>query len=166
MTLAYARADTPHGAWWLGWSADGICATAPPEWSEERFVADLRARHDGPIVAGDPADAPSGVDWRFVPEGFRRAVLQACAAIPAGEVRTYGELAADAGRPGAARAVGTAMATNPLPLVVPCHRVVRSDGRVGGYGAGGTAYKATLLAAEGVPLEARNGAPCVLPSEP
>jgi methylated-DNA-[protein]-cysteine S-methyltransferase len=58
------------------------------------------------------------------------------------------------------------MATNPLPLVVPCHRVVRSDGRVGQYGAGGTARKARMLAAEGVSLEERRGIACVLRSEP
>ena len=166
MTIAYARAETPHGSWWLAWSAEGICATAPPEWSEHRFLGDLRARHDGSIAPGDPAAAPSAVDWRFVPEGFHRTVLQACAAIPQGEVRSYGELAAAAGRPRAARAVGTAMATNPLPLVVPCHRVVRSDGRVGEYGAGGTARKARMLAAEGVSLEDRGGAACVLRSDP
>ncbi|MEW6582339.1 MAG: MGMT family protein [Actinomycetota bacterium] len=148
--LRYARIPTVHGPWWHAWSGDGVCAGAPPEWDERRFAAWLRARHDGDVAPGDPAGVPDGIDWRFVPAGFRREVLEACARIPAGEVRSYGELAADAGRPGAARAVGTAMATNPLPPVVPCHRVVRSDGRIGEYGAGGPERKRAMLAAEGV----------------
>jgi len=64
---------------------------------------------------------------------FREAVLEACRAIPYGETVSYAQLAERAGRPGAARAVGTAMANNPLPLVIPCHRVVRSDGSYGGF---------------------------------
>jgi methylated-DNA-[protein]-cysteine S-methyltransferase len=72
--------------------------------------------------------------------------------VPWGETVTYGELALMAGAPGAARAVGTTMATNPVPLVVPCHRVVASGGRIGGYGGGlhGVATKRTLLAREGL----------------
>ena len=75
----------------------------------------------------------------------------ATARIPRGEVRTYGELAAIVGRPRAARAVGTAMARNPVPLLVPCHRVVPSSGGVGNYGFGSD-LKAKLLAGEGVVL--------------
>lgn len=81
---------------------------------------------------------------------FEAAVLRATAAIPAGSVRTYGQIAAAIGRPGAARAVGQALARNPLPVRIPCHRVVRSDGQLGGYsGQGGTAGKQALLEAEG-----------------
>ena len=72
-------------------------------------------------------------------------------AVPHGETVTYGELAEMAGRPRAARAVGTAMATNPLPILVPCHRVVRAGGVLGAYG-GGVDTKAALLALEGVRL--------------
>ena len=68
--------------------------------------------------------------------------------IPAGETRTYAWLAAKVGRPRAARAVGRVMATNPLPIVVPCHRVVGSDGALHGYG-GGLEVKAALLRLEG-----------------
>lgn len=68
--------------------------------------------------------------------------------IPTGETRSYGWLARKVGRPRAARAVGRAMATNPLPIVVPCHRVVASDGSLRGYG-GGLAMKAALLRLEG-----------------
>jgi methylated-DNA-[protein]-cysteine S-methyltransferase len=79
--------------------------------------------------------------------GFRGDVLACLEQVPYGELVTYGELAALAGRPGAARAVGTAMATNPLPIVVPCHRVTRS-GHIGGYGPG-VATKEQLLRLEG-----------------
>ena len=80
--------------------------------------------------------------------GFRGAVLGALEQVPCGEVVSYGELAAEAGRPGAARAVGTVMATNPLPIVVPCHRVTRAGGVLGSYGAG-EATKEQLLRLEG-----------------
>jgi methylated-DNA-[protein]-cysteine S-methyltransferase len=92
---------------------------------------------------------------------FHRTVLETLQReVGWGEVVTYGELAALAGRPGAARAVGAAMATNPLPFVIPCHRVVGSAGggrrRIGGYGGGddpnGVALKRRLLAREGVTL--------------
>ena len=82
---------------------------------------------------------------------FHQEVLRATARIPCGEVRTYGELAAIVGRPRAARAVGTAMARNPVPLLVPCHRVVPSSGGVGNYGYS-PETKAKLLAGEGVVL--------------
>ena len=82
---------------------------------------------------------------------FHQEVLRATARIPCGEVRTYGELAAIVGRPRAARAVGTAMARNPVPLLVPCHRVVPSSGGVGNYGHS-SELKAKLLANEGVAL--------------
>lgn len=79
---------------------------------------------------------------------FAGLVLRACAAIPYGATTTYGELAAAVGRRGAARAVGRALAANPVPVVIPCHRVVRGDGSVGGY-RGGAARKRFLLALEG-----------------
>ncbi len=77
---------------------------------------------------------------------FRAAAMRAAMEIPAGEVATYGEIAERIGHPGAARAVGTAMARNPFALLVPCHRVVPKAGGIGNYGAdGGTATKAALL---------------------
>ena len=85
---------------------------------------------------------------RSARKGFRGEVLDALEQVPYGEVITYGELAAEAGRPRAARAVGTAMATNPLPLVVPCHRVIAAGGALGGYGAG-VGLKVRLLELEG-----------------
>ena len=82
---------------------------------------------------------------------FQQAVLRATARIPRGQIRTYGQIAAQLGKPGAARAVGNALATNPFPLVVPCHRVVRAGGLLGGFG-GGSALKRALLAREGVEM--------------
>jgi methylated-DNA-[protein]-cysteine S-methyltransferase len=82
--------------------------------------------------------------------GFNRRVLRALAErVPLGKVASYQDLANWVGEPGAARAVGVAMATNPLPVVVPCHRVVESDGGLGGFG-GGVQTKRELLALEGV----------------
>ncbi len=95
------------------------------------------------------------IDWTLV-RGFRLDVLRVLSRVPFGEVVTYAELAARAGRPTAVRAVGSAMATNPLPIVVPCHRVVRTGGGLGGYrGAGGLDTKRWLLAHEGVVLDRR-----------
>jgi methylated-DNA-[protein]-cysteine S-methyltransferase len=77
---------------------------------------------------------------------FARNVLTACRQIPFGQTTSYAQLAAQAGRAQAARVVGTTMARNPVPLIVPCHRVVRSDGRLGGFSAfGGTNTKQRLL---------------------
>ena len=86
--------------------------------------------------------------------GFRRRVWEATAHVPYGQVVTYGDVAARAGRPGGARAVGQAMAHNPLPLVVPCHRVVSANGGLGGFSApGGVELKRRLLALEGVTVD-------------
>lgn len=95
---------------------------------------------------------------------FTRRIYECCRAIPPGQVLTYAELAAEAGRPGAARAVGRAMATNPWPIAIPCHRVVGSDGTLRGYG-GGLPMKAALLSFErGRPLDYDPSRP-VLPAE-
>ncbi|WP_208027929.1 methylated-DNA--[protein]-cysteine S-methyltransferase [Rhabdothermincola sediminis] len=83
--------------------------------------------------AGERSSFTVPLDWPAM-TGFRRAVLTELVSVPYGEVVTYGELASRAGRPGAARAVGSAMATNPLAVVVPCHRVIRSGGVLGNYG--------------------------------
>jgi len=88
--------------------------------------------------------------WEIVPE-FQRAVLLAEAAIPRGWISTYGRIARHLGVEGGARAVGNALARNPFPLIVPCHRAIRSDGRLGGY-QGGLAMKRALLELEGVAI--------------
>lgn len=95
----------------------------------------------------------------LAPEGteFRRAAWGALCRIPYGETRTYGELARELGKPGASRAVGQANAHNPLPILVPCHRVLAGGGGIGGYlgsweGGDGTGIKRWLLRHEGVPV--------------
>ena len=91
----------------------------------------------------------AGLDWEVI-QGFQKDVLLATAEIPFGEVRTYGELAKQLGKPGAARAVGTALARNPMALVIPCHRVVGSDRKLHGFAApDGIRAKARLLELEG-----------------
>ncbi len=84
---------------------------------------------------------------------FQQAVLRATASIPRGEVRPYGWVARRAGSAGAVRATGTALGHNPVPFVVPCHRVVRSDWHLGNYSAGGTGVKDRVLRWEGVDVE-------------
>lgn len=104
-------------------------------------------------LEGDSGTPPPPVDFTLVSGAFRRQVLEELQRIPFGGVVTYGALAARAGRPRAARAAGTACARNPVPLLIPCHRVVPGSGGVGSYG-GGPHRKRELLAMEGVVLEA------------
>jgi len=89
---------------------------------------------------------------------FERDVWHKALEIPRGEVRPYGWIAAEIGRPRAVRAVGTALGHNPVPLIVPCHRVVRTDGSIGQYSLGGPANKRTILAAEGLDPDAMESA--------
>jgi methylated-DNA-[protein]-cysteine S-methyltransferase len=110
------------------------------------LVDRFRAFLAGAPVAFD--DVELDLDWATP---FRHALTAVLRAIPRGEVVTYGELAALAGRPGAARAAGTFCATNRFALVVPCHRVVAAGG-IGGYGSDGVPIKRRLLALEGVRL--------------
>ncbi|MFE0511603.1 methylated-DNA--[protein]-cysteine S-methyltransferase [Streptomyces sp. NPDC058964] len=99
--------------------------------------------------AGERQGFELPLDWSLI-SGFNRQVLRELASgVPYGSVVGYGDLAQRVGQPGAAQAVGTAMGANPLPVVVPCHRVVESDGGIGGFG-GGLETKRKLLALEGV----------------
>jgi len=92
------------------------------------------------------------IDWDVL-RPFQRQAMQAVYAIPYGETRTYAEIAAQIGRPNAFRAVGQANASNPMPLIVPCHRVIGSDGKLHGYGGGeGLKTKEWLLKMEGAIL--------------
>jgi O-6-methylguanine DNA methyltransferase len=102
---------------------------------ERRLAGDRRAR--------------IALDLRGTSE-FEQAVWLKALEIPRGEVRPYGWIAAEIGRPKAVRAVGTALGHNPIPLIVPCHRVVRTDGLLGQYSLGGAQNKRTILAAEGL----------------
>jgi len=99
--------------------------------------------------AGELREFSLGLDWSLS-SGFHREVLRELASgVPYGTVVGYGDLAARVGQPGAAQAVGAAMGSNPLPVVVPCHRVVESGGGLGGFG-GGLETKRQLLALEGI----------------
>ena len=143
-TLPCASAEEAHEA--LGPEAQG---------TERRpdLLAEVACRLQAHL-SGERVSLKFPLDWEGRPLFFRRA-WEACLGIPAGETRSYAWLAAAAGRPGAARAAGQAMARNPLPLIVPCHRVVGQDGDLRGYGGGGPQHrphqldlKARLLALE------------------
>ena len=117
-----------------------------PSWDEDatgfaQVARQLDQYFDGSRTAFDLPLAPAGTP-------FQRRVWDERARIPRGTTITYGELAARAGRPGAARAVGAAVGRNPISIIVPCHRVVGSDGSLTGY-AGGVERKAFLLVLEG-----------------
>ncbi|TMI82365.1 MAG: methylated-DNA--[protein]-cysteine S-methyltransferase [Bacillati bacterium ANGP1] len=164
---AYGRLDTPIGPVFVAYNAHGVSAVRPGG-SAKEFEAAFRTRFGRPIrragglpaaLAGRLGRAFRGTgrpsvhfDLRSVSE-FERAVLRKALSIPRGEVRPYGWIAREIGRPAAARAVGTALARNPIPLLIPCHRVVRNDGRVGGY-LFGPEFKRRVLADEGVDVEA------------
>ncbi len=111
-------------------------------------VPTMIERHlDAAIVAGRPGLLPVDLDRLTA---FQTAVLRAAATIPRGEVRPYGWVAKEIGKPGAVRAVGTALASNPVPVIIPCHRVVRSDGTLGDYSLGEPENKRALLEFEGL----------------
>ncbi|WP_328415051.1 methylated-DNA--[protein]-cysteine S-methyltransferase [Streptomyces violaceus] len=106
-------------------------------------------RQVGAYFAGERRDFDLPLDWSLI-SGFNREVLRELASgVPYGTVVGYGDLAGRVGQPGAAQAVGMAMGANPLPVVVPCHRVVENGGGIGGFG-GGLETKRKLLALEGV----------------
>lgn len=120
----------------------GRRATRPPAGSLERAVArELHEYLEGRRRRFTFAIRPQGTP-------FQRRVWHALETIPYGATRTYGDIARAVGAPGAARAVGQANHRNPIPLVIPCHRVVAAGGKLGGYG-GGLAWKRRLLALEG-----------------
>jgi methylated-DNA-[protein]-cysteine S-methyltransferase len=125
-------------------------SAVPPEAHIERD--DETARQFDEWFAGRRHDFDLMLDLEAI-DGFRLTVLETLRRdVPWGETVSYGELAQMAGRPRAARAVGRTMATNPLPFVIPCHRVVAAGGKIGGYGSGANAIdlKRALLAREGV----------------
>jgi len=160
----FVSLETPIGTVCVAF-ADGAITGVAPAVDDAAFVQSYRARTGRSIRRADapPADLLDGVrrhlagdavsldfDLRSLSE-FERAVLNKAREIPRGEVRPYGWIAREIGRPGAVRAVGSALNKNPVPLLIPCHRVVRSDGQLGEY-AYGPARKRTLLAAEGLDI--------------
>lgn len=103
-------------------------------------------------LTGQRRDFTFAIDWSVL-RPFQRTVLEAVCAVPYGETSTYAEIAARIGRPNAYRAVGRANATNPMPLVIPCHRLIGADGKLHGYGGGdGLPTKEWLLQLEGAVL--------------
>lgn len=166
--VAIARHDGPDGPLLLAATEVGLVRIAlAPEPEDEVLgrLADaispriMRAPHPALDAARRELDAyfRGALTTFTVPldrrlsRGFRRAVLDATAAIPYGATATYAQVAAAAGSPRAVRAAGSALATNPLPIIVPCHRVLRSDGAVGAY-LGGTPMKERILAMEAAAL--------------
>jgi methylated-DNA-[protein]-cysteine S-methyltransferase len=160
LDVAYAGVDSPVGPLLLAATPAGVVRIAFASEGDDAVLADL-ARRISPRVLEAPArldDARRQLDEYFsgrrtafelpldwqLSRGFRARVLHAIAAIPFGTTGTYRSVATAAGTPNAVRAAGSACATNPIPIVVPCHRVVRSDGTMGRYG-GGEAAKRTLL---------------------
>jgi O-6-methylguanine DNA methyltransferase len=159
----YAPLSSAIGEVWVAWNGRGVSAlmTAPDAATFEgafgrAFDRPIRrvdalpprlAQAIGRRLAGDRR-ARVDVDLRGRTE-FERAVLLKALQIPRGEVRPYGWIASEIGHPAAVRAVGTALGHNPVPLLIPCHRVVRSDGHIGQYSLGGPENKRALLQWEG-----------------
>jgi methylated-DNA-[protein]-cysteine S-methyltransferase len=129
---------------------DWVAAKLSPRMLEAPARLDDVRRELDEYFEGRRRDFDLPIDWALV-STFGRRILKATAAIPFGKVSTYGAVAAKAGNPKASRAAGRALNTNPIPIVVPCHRVVGAGGRLVGY-AGGLDRKVTLLEIEGVEL--------------
>lgn len=173
--MPFTLFETPIGPCGLAWNDAGITFVqlpeATPDATRERLLAkavdagdedrrlraapawvkDAVARVRAHLAGKPQALAELPLDLSRVTD-FDRKVYRALQAVPSGRTTTYGDLAKAVGSPGASRAVGRAMATNPLPLLVPCHRVLAAGGRAGGFSAyGGVVTKEKLLALEGAP---------------
>lgn len=157
MDLFETRMDSPVGTLTLVAGAGGLAAILWPDDDPARVrLAPRRQARDHPVLAETARQLSAYFEGRRTqfdlpldPAGtaFQRVVWAALRAIPYGETRSYGALAAAIGRPGAARAVGAANARNPISIVVPCHRVIGAAGALTGF-AGGLTTKAALLAME------------------
>jgi methylated-DNA-[protein]-cysteine S-methyltransferase len=149
-------AATPLGLVFVDLRPDGtleeqLARTVSPRVVRHPARLDAARRQLDEYFAGRRIEFDLPIDWRLS-HGFRRTVLEALYAdVPFGHVVSYRDLAEKVGHPQASRAVGTAMATNPVPIVVPCHRVLRTGGALGGYG-GGLDMKRALLKLEGATL--------------
>jgi methylated-DNA-[protein]-cysteine S-methyltransferase len=169
LDVAYATFDSPLGTLLLAKTPGGLVRLAYVDHAnEEAVLADLAARVS-PRVLASPAklDEPRReldeyfagrrkqfeipIDWTLT-RGFARRVLKATARIPFGSVSSYKQVAAQAGSPGGSRAAGNALGSNPIPIVVPCHRVLHAGGGLGGY-TGGLERKRLLLGVEGALTE-------------
>jgi O-6-methylguanine DNA methyltransferase len=164
--------DSPLGEVYVGVSQSGVRllgrAASPEEFAKryrERFGRLLAwgtdettrrmAERVAAAIAGEKVEVPADLSGTTP---FGRRVLEVVKGIPRGEVRPYAWVAREAGSPKASRAVGTVMANNPVPLLIPCHRVIRNDGTTGSY-AFGAGEKVGLLEGEGVSVEELAGSP-------
>jgi methylated-DNA-[protein]-cysteine S-methyltransferase len=168
LDVAYASVDSPLGPLVVAATPRGLVRVSYSEFRGEDGVLEELARRVSPRVLEAPAkldpvrrelddyfegrreDFDVPIDWSYL-AGFTREVLRATAKIPFGGVSTYAGVAEAAGSPRAVRAAGNALGSNPMPVVVPCHRVLRTGGSLGGY-TGGLERKEFLLRLEGALL--------------
>jgi methylated-DNA-[protein]-cysteine S-methyltransferase len=165
LDVAYAKVDSPFGPLLLASTPRGLVRVNLPAYDPEETLEELAAkvsprvleapaklddvrRELGLYFEGKLTEFDLRIDWQLT-GGFRGKVQRAINRIPYGQTRTYTEMARSAGNERAVRAAGTACGSNPIPIVVPCHRVLRSGGGLGGYG-GGLPMKEELLKLEGV----------------
>lgn len=161
---SYARFDTVIGAVYVAWNRNGVSAAARSR-SAAEFEDYFRKEVRRPLRPGQPpahlahqvSEELSGrrtmrFDLRGLTE-FEQAVLRKAREIPFGQIRPYSWVAREIGHPAAVRAVGSALANNPIPYFIPCHRVVRADGVIGNYGGGGPEAKKAMLSHEGVQVQ-------------
>lgn len=165
LDVAYTTTESPFGTLLLASTPRGLVRVGLPNQDSAGMLDDLAARVSPRVLEapgrldearreldlyfeGRLRDFDLPLDWRLT-DGFRGRVQHAIAAIPYGQTRTYTEMARRAGNERAVRAAGTACGSNPLPIVVPCHRVLRTGGALGGYG-GGLPMKQALLRLEGI----------------
>jgi methylated-DNA-[protein]-cysteine S-methyltransferase len=163
LDVAYATLDSPVGPLLLALTPHGLVRVAYVDGGEEQVLSELAARVSPRVIraprkldeprreldqyfAGDRREFELPLDWQLI-RGFGRKVLSAAARVPYGSVSTYKQMASEAGSPRAARAAGNALGANPLPIIVPCHRILHSGGGLGGY-TGGLERKRRLLAIE------------------
>ena len=164
LDLAYATTDSPLGPLLLAGTDHGLVRIAYLDFSDRDAVLQSLAKRVSPRMLEAPRrlDEPRreledyfggrrhafdlSLDWRLMSE-FTRRILTATAAIPYGSVSTYGAVARSAGSPRGSRAAGNALGSNPIPIVIPCHRVLHANGGIGGY-TGGVERKQALLAIE------------------
>jgi methylated-DNA-[protein]-cysteine S-methyltransferase len=164
----FALFETPIGACGIAWNSQGITGLQLPEATAERTRAHLRRRWPGATEAPPPADVQRAIgrvlallqgeaidlgdialDLEAAPD-FHRKVYDVARTIPPGQTMTYGEIARRLGVPHDSREVGQALGRNPVAIIVPCHRVLGADGKMGGFSAnGGVATKRRILEIEG-----------------
>ena len=169
----FATIDSPLGPLFVAWNGRGVALVDTATDDPDTFLGRHMAATGRPVFAADALPERLAAAIRRRLDGDRRVridldlrghsafeqdVWHKALQIPRGEVRPYGWVAAEIGRPRAVRAVGTALGHNPVPLIVPCHRVVRTDGSIGQYSLGGAENKRTILASEGLDPEAMEAA--------